>query len=229
MAEAHTDAPNENTVQEIVKWLHWITQRELQQTVRQQLEHPNKKYHIYLESTYKALTRSTTMEEAVESMDTLPAPESPSQASTFLTEADTVKVLLGTTIGLQAGMELPPTHPTDHQIVPPSEISNQQVGSKRVPPATRPTRKAAYGHKRNYCEEEIYPCPDRYKQPYGKREGAAISQSRLSGAGRGLFGIRPSKHNPLLFKQAREFVCVYATMQDIISMEEAQISESAYV
>ena len=133
------------------------------------------------------------MGEAVESLDTLPAPELSLQPSTLLTEADTVKVPLGTKIESQAGMKLPPTHPTEHQIVPPSEISDQQVGSKRVPPPTRPTQKAAYRHKHNCCEEEIYPCPDRYEQPYDKQEGVAISQFRLPGAGRGLFGIKPSK------------------------------------
>jgi hypothetical protein len=68
-----------------------------------------------------------------------------------------------------------------------------------------------------------------YEQPYGKREGVAISKSGLLRAGRGLFGIRPSKSNPLLFKHANEFVCVYATMQDAISVTKAQVTESAYV
>jgi hypothetical protein len=201
MTEAHTAASDENTVQEIVKCLYWITQRKMQQKFRQQLEHPKKAYHLYLESTYKALTRSTTIREAVESLDTLPAPESPSQPPTPLTETDTVKVTLSITSGLQTGMELPSTHPTEHQIVPPSEISVQQVGSKRVPPLTRPTQKAACGHKRNFCEEEIYLCSDRYEQPNSKREGVAISQSRLPGAGRGLFGIRPIKHNPFFLNK----------------------------
>jgi hypothetical protein len=62
-----------------------------------------------------------------------------------------------------------------------------------------------------------------------KAGGVAISKLGLPGAGRGLFGIRPSKSNPLLFKQANEFVCVYATMQDAISVTEAQVTESAYV
>jgi hypothetical protein len=57
----------------------------------------------------------------------------------------------------------------------------------------------------------------------------AISTSGIEGAGRGLFGIKPSPHNPLLFKQANEFVCVYATMKDVITMEEARVSESAYI
>jgi hypothetical protein len=61
------------------------------------------------------------------------------------------------------------------------------------------------------------------------KKGVATSQSRLPGAGQELFGIKPSKHNALLFKKSHEFVCVYATMQDVISVEEAQIFESAYV
>ena len=67
------------------------------------------------------------------------------------------------------------------------------------------------------------------EQLYGTKEGVAISASRIEGAGRGLFGIKPSPHNPLLFKQANEFVCVYATMEDLITMEDARKSESAYI
>jgi hypothetical protein len=126
-------------------------------------------------------------------------------------------------------MDHSPTSQMELRLAPSSEVINQQVGPKRMPPSTRPTLKASYGHKRNYCEEEIHPCPARYEQPYGKWEGVAISQSRLPVAGRGLFGIKPSKHNSLLLKKAHEFACVCATMQDIISMEEAQISDSAYV
>ena len=57
----------------------------------------------------------------------------------------------------------------------------------------------------------------------------AISASMLPGAGRGLFGVKPSPTNPLLFKQANAFFCVCATIDDVISLEEAQESESAYV
>jgi hypothetical protein len=53
--------------------------------------------------------------------------------------------------------------------------------------------------------------------------------SILPGAGRGLFGIKPSPTNPLLFKQANKFVCVYAAIDDVIPLEVAQVSESAYV
>jgi hypothetical protein len=201
MTEAHMADSDENTVQEILKWLHWNTQRELHQTVRQQLEHPNEQYHLYLESTYKALTQSNPLGEPVESLDTLPATESPTQPPTLCTAEDTVTVTLYITIGPKEMMEPPPTYPMKRQIVPPNAVSDQQVGPKREPPPTRPTRNTSYGHKRNYCKEEIYSCPDRYEQSYGKREGVAISQSRLPVAGQGLFGIKPSKHNPLLFKQ----------------------------
>ena len=97
------------------------------------------------------------------------------------------------------------------------------------PAPQRPPRRPSVRHARNYCEEEVYQCPLRYEQPYGKREGVAISASGLPSAGRGLFGIRPCKGNPLLFKQANKFVCVYAAMQDVISVTEAQATESAYV
>ena len=67
------------------------------------------------------------------------------------------------------------------------------------------------------------------EQPYGTKEGVAISTSRIAGAGRGLFGIKPSPHNQLLFKKANEFVCVYVTMENLITMEDARKSESAYI
>ena len=67
------------------------------------------------------------------------------------------------------------------------------------------------------------------EQPYETKEGVAISTSQIEGAGRGLFGIKPSPHNQLLFKQANEFVCVYATMEDLITMEDAWESESEYI
>jgi hypothetical protein len=97
------------------------------------------------------------------------------------------------------------------------------------PPLPRSRRGTSTGHTRNYCKEEIHQCPIMYEQLYKKREEVAISKSGLPGAGRGLFGIRLSKSNPLLFKQANEFVCVYATMQNAISVMEAQVTESAYV
>ena len=99
----------------------------------------------------------------------------------------------------------------------------------RAPCTRRSSRRRGAHHKQSYCEEEIYIRPAVSEQPYGKVEGVAISTSMLPGAGRGLFGVKPSPTNPLLFKQANEFVCVYATMDDVISLEEAQESESAYV
>ena len=113
----------------------------------------------------------------------------------------------------------------DHHAIKPDETIHQLQASS----PQRPPRRLSARNARNYCEEEVYQCPLRYEQPYGKREGVAISASGLPGAERGLFGIRPCKGNPLLFKQANEFVCVYATMQDVITVTEAQATESAYV
>ena len=107
--------------------------------------------------------------------------------------------------------------------------SEETIQQQQAPSPQRPPRRLSVRTTRNYCEEEVYQCPLRYEQPYGKREGVAISTSGLPGAGRGLFGIRPCKGNPLLFKQANEFVYVYATMQDVITVTEAQVTESAYV
>jgi hypothetical protein len=110
----------------------------------------------------------------------------------------------------------------DQHAIPSDEAVHQPQASS----PQRPPRRLSARNTCNYCEEEVHQCPLRYEQPYGKREGVAISTSGLPGAGRGLFGIRPCKGNPLLFKQANEFVCVYATMQDVITVTE---TESAYV
>ena len=96
----------------------------------------------------------------------------------------------------------------DHYATTPEEVIQQPQASA----PQRPPRRLSTRHVDNYCEEEVHQYPRQYEQPYGNREGVAISTSGLPGAGRGLFGIRPCKDNPLLFKQANEFVCVYATI-----------------
>ena len=93
----------------------------------------------------------------------------------------------------------------------------------------QPLRRMAMGTKRNRCEEEIYTRPSASEQPYGTMEGVAISASRLPGAGRSLFIVKPSEGNPLLIQKTHEFVCIHATMNDAITVEEAQTSESAYI
>ena len=100
-----------------------------------------------------------------------------------------------------------------------ANTSDETIQQQQATSPQRPPRRLSVRTTRNYCEEEGYQCPLRYEQPYGKREGVAISTSGLPGAGRGLFGIRPCKGNPLLFMQANEFVCVYATMQDAITVD----------
>ena len=42
------------TVKAVTQWLTWITEVEMHQTLRQQLEHPNEQYHLHLEATYTA-------------------------------------------------------------------------------------------------------------------------------------------------------------------------------
>jgi hypothetical protein len=41
--------------------------------------------------------------------------------------------------------------------------------------------------------------------------------------------MRASKDDPLLFKQAHEFVCLYTTMADVKTANEAQVSDSEYI
>jgi hypothetical protein len=52
------------TVTAITQWLTWITEMEIHQTVRQQLEHPNAQYHLHLEATYTAQLQQHQAEEA---------------------------------------------------------------------------------------------------------------------------------------------------------------------
>ena len=49
MAESHGD-----TVKAVIQWFTWITEVEMHQTLRQQLEHPNQQYHSHLADTYTA-------------------------------------------------------------------------------------------------------------------------------------------------------------------------------
>jgi hypothetical protein len=53
-----------------------------------------------------------------------------------------------------------------------------------------------------------------------------MTQSRIPGAGYGLFGVKPRAVDSLLFKEAGEFVFVYATESDIITCSMTQISNS---
>ena len=82
------------------------------------------------------------------------------------------------------------------------QLAGNPTSPVRAPPPRRSSQLGGAHKKRNYCEEEIYTRPAVSDQPYRKSEGVAISTSTLPGAGRGLFGIKPSPTNPLLFKQA---------------------------
>jgi hypothetical protein len=92
------------------------------------------------------------------------------------------------------------------------QLAGTSASPERAPCTRRSLRRRGAHHKRSYCEEEIYIRPAVNEQPYGKAEGVAIGALMLPGAGRGLFGVKPSSTNPLLLKQANKFVCVYATM-----------------
>ena len=81
----------------------------------------------------------------------------------------------------------------------------------------RSTRIADRGQKLDYNEYPRYDPPGDWTQPYGRVEGVAIAQSRISGAGCSLYGVKPRTRNSMLFKEAGEFMCVYATEADIIN------------
>ena len=207
----------DTTVTVVTQWLTWITEMEMHQTLRQQLEHPNAQYHLHLEATYTAQLQQHHAEKVVP--DGGRGPDNDMYLPAFSpNRMETITDIMERVVPTIADP------PDQHAITTDEAVHQPQASSPQRPP-----RRLSARHTRNYCEEEVHQCPLRYEQPYGKREGVAISTSGLPGAGRGLFGIRPHKGNPLLFKQANEFVCVYATMQDVITVTEAQATDSAYV
>ena len=63
-AEELRAAETETTVKAVTQWLTWITDVEMHQTLRQQLEHPNEQYHLHLEATYTAQLQHHQAEES---------------------------------------------------------------------------------------------------------------------------------------------------------------------
>ena len=103
---------------------------------------------------------------------------------------------------------------------------NKEEGGRTRATVRKSTRIAAKGQRIDYTEVPRYDLPTDWTQPYGKAEGIAIAKSRTPGAGYGLYGIKPRTRNSMLFKEAGEFVCVYATEADLITCSEAQTSDS---
>jgi hypothetical protein len=215
----------DDTLHAILQWLTWITEEERHQSVQQQLEHPMKEYHRYLETTYDLLFRHHGTDNQVVEERTMLAPHTDAATNPSSLSSNNEANEL-TTPGCTWLISPPGTPRVEHSHI---QLAGNPASPVRAPPPRRSSQRGGAHKKRNYCEEEIYTRPAVSEQPYGKSEGVAISTSTLPGAGRGLFGIKPSPTNPLLFKQANEFVCVYATMDDVISLEEAQTSESAYI
>ena len=103
---------------------------------------------------------------------------------------------------------------------------DKEEEARRRETVRRSTRIADRGQKPDYAEYPRYDPPGDWSQPYCREEGVAKAQSRFPGAGYGLYGIKPRTRNSMLFKEAGEFVCVYATEADIITCSEAQSSDS---
>ena len=103
---------------------------------------------------------------------------------------------------------------------------DKEEEARRRETVRRSTRIADRGQKSDYAEYPRYDPPGDWSQPYGRGEGVAIALSWISGAGYGLYGVKPRTRNSMLFKEAGEFVCVYPTEADIITCSEAQSSDS---
>ena len=103
---------------------------------------------------------------------------------------------------------------------------NKEEEARRRETVQRSTLIADREQKLDYAEYPRYAPPGDWSQPYGRVEGVAIAQSRIPGAGYGLYGVKPRTCYSMLFKEAGEFVCVYATEADIITCSKAQRSDS---
>jgi hypothetical protein len=131
---------------------------EMHQALWQQLDHPNKNYHIHLAATYTAQLQHNHGKVTEVDHDMLPATDShmtaarPNTADLDMAMMDKIK----------------PT-PTDQQDSP-VDMSTDWSHQQWDPPQPRPTRGSSTGYTRDYCEEKIHQCPIMYEQPFGKRE-----------------------------------------------------------
>ena len=167
------------TVMAVTQWFTWITEVEMHQTLRQQLEHPNAQYHLHLEATYTAQLQQHQAEEAAADNGRSPDNDMYTPAVDPHTTEPIIDIM-ERDVPIVADQQDQHAIPSDEAVYQPQASSPQ-----------RPPRRLSARNTCNYCEKEVHQCPLRYEQPYGKREGVAISTSGLPGAGRGLFGIRP--------------------------------------
>ena len=146
MAESH-----ENTVKAVIQWFTWITEVEMHQTLRQQLEHPNQQYHSHLADTYTAQLQRNHGEVIEIDHDMLLDTEA------NMTAAGPNTMALDTDL-----LDKPePVFTTQQDILIDTPI--EEYHQQRDPPLPRSTRGTSSGYIRNYCEEEIHKCPDRYE------------------------------------------------------------------
>ena len=162
--ESKAAAP-ETTVKAVTQCLTWITEVEMHQTLRQQLEHPNEQYHLHLEATYTAQLQHHQDEESAADGDMIPVTDS------HMTAAGPNMADPGIAILDRAE---PITADQDHHANTPDDAVHQPRDSS----PQRPPRRISTGNARNYCEEEVHQCPIRYEQPYGKREGVASDPAK---------------------------------------------------
>ena len=60
--------------------------------------------------------------------------------------------------------------------------------------------------------------------PHGTHEGVGIEPSTMPNAGQGLYGIRPLQDAPHLFARKGQFICVYATQAQQVTVKLAKSS-----
>ena len=129
----------------------------------------------------------------------------------------------------------PDDHPTklqkDSQVDPPPlPPAKHQANDLRDLPPRRNIRRTAASQNRNNCEEEIHSRPPIAMQTSSLWNDGRGSHRHIQATGSRQRSLRhQTLPNPWLFKQAYEFVYVYATMKDLIPMEESQESDSPYI
>ena len=144
------------TVTAVTQWLTWITEVETHQPLWQQLDHPNAQYHLHLEATYIAQLQQHQEEEAAADGGRSP------DHNTYMPDTGPNLAESGITIMERVVPSI--ADQQDHHAITPDEAIHQLQASS----PQRPPRRLSARNARNYCEEEVYQCPLRYEQPYGK-------------------------------------------------------------
>ena len=142
----------DDTLHAILQWLTWIAEEERHQSVQQQLEHPTKEYHRYLETTYDLLFRHHGTDNQVVEERTMLAPHTDAATNPSSLSSNNEANEL-TTPGCTWLISPPGTPRVEHSHI---QLAGNPSSPVRAPPPRRSSQRGGAHKKRNYCEEEIY-------------------------------------------------------------------------